>query len=95
MGTNPLQCRAMTTEPAVIPPDVATLTFEQAMGELEALTRRLEAGQGSLDDAIAAYERGMVLHRHCAARLDEAEARIERLTRAADGTLTTTPLETG
>lgn len=86
----------MTTPvPSPMPPDIAALTFEQAMGELEALTRRLEAGQGTLDEAITAYERGTALRRHCAAKLDEAESRIERLTRAADGTLTTTPLEIG
>ncbi len=38
--------------------DVAKLSFEEAMAELEAIVRQLEDGTGKLDEAINAYERG-------------------------------------
>ena len=49
-----------------------TLTFEQALGELEAIVEQLERGNVSLDTAIDAYARGMSLKAHCQARLEEA-----------------------
>ena len=78
-----------------LPDDIKAMSFEQAMAELEAITRKTESGQGTLDEAIAAYERGTLLRRHCAAKLDEAEAKIERVTRNDDGTLSTQPTEIG
>jgi exodeoxyribonuclease VII small subunit len=83
------------SQPAPLPPDIVQLTFEQAMTELESIVRKLEAGQGQLDEAIAAYERGTNLRRHCEAKLGEAAAKIERITQNADGTFSTTPAETG
>jgi exodeoxyribonuclease VII small subunit len=74
-----------------IPPDIAALSFEDALAELEAIVRRLEAGQGKLDDNIAAYERGSLLRAHCETRLRDAQARIETIVRQADGTLSTEP----
>jgi len=55
------------------------MTFEQARDELEQVVRRLEDGATTLDDAIALWERGEELYGICRARLDTAEARIERL----------------
>ena len=71
-----------------IPPDIAALSFEEALGQLEKIVRDLEAGQSRLDDAISAYERGSLLKAHCEAKLREAQTRVERIARAADGTLT-------
>ena len=74
--------------PAASPaPDVATLSFEDALAELERIVRGLEGGQQRLDDAIAAYERGTRLRRHCEARLAEAEARVQTIVAGADGSL--------
>ncbi len=73
-------------------PDVSTLGFEEALKELEAIVRQLEQGQGRLEDAIAAYERGAALRRHCEARLAEAEAKVQAIVERADGTLGTRPL---
>lgn len=58
------------------------LTFEEAFGELEATVQRLEAGNLTLDEAIAVYQRGMYLAQHCSAALDAAELQIEELTQA-------------
>ncbi|MBK8177099.1 MAG: exodeoxyribonuclease VII small subunit [Rhodospirillales bacterium] len=59
--------------------DIAELGFEEALAELEAIVRRLEEGAGRLEDAIVAYERGIALQRHCDAKLQEAQSRVERI----------------
>ncbi len=76
-----------------LPKDIAALGFEEALAQLETIVRQLEGGQGKLEDAITAYERGALLRRHCENRLREAESRIEKIAIAADGQLTTQPLE--
>ena len=74
--------------------DVSTLSFEQAMKELEATVTKLETGEATLDESIALYERGAALRKHCEARLREAEERVEKITLAADGSPAgTTPAE--
>jgi exodeoxyribonuclease VII small subunit len=60
-------------------------TFEQARGELEQVVRRLEDGNTSLDEALALWERGEELYRLCAAKLDEAEERVAKLSEALQG----------
>ncbi|MSO91365.1 MAG: exodeoxyribonuclease VII small subunit [Acetobacteraceae bacterium] len=72
--------------------DVARLSFEDALAELEQIVRGLEGGQQKLEDAIAAYERGAALRHHCEAKLAEAEARVAAIVERADGTLGTRPL---
>ena len=72
---------------------VAGLSFEEALAELEQIVRRLESGEGKLDESVTAYERGAVLRQHCEAKLREAQMRIERVT-IADGTISgTAPLD--
>ncbi|MSP03860.1 MAG: exodeoxyribonuclease VII small subunit [Acetobacteraceae bacterium] len=79
--------------PAKPAPDATTLSFEDALAELELIVRGLEGGQQKLEDAIAAYERGAALRRHCEAKLAEAEARVAAIVERADGTLATRPLQ--
>ncbi len=50
------------------------------MRQLEAVVRKLESGEGTLDEMIRLYESGMGLVKECNARLDEYEAKIVRLT---------------
>lgn len=64
--------------------DVDALGFEEALAELEEIVGRLEGGQGALDDAIRAYERGSELKRHCQRKLDEARMKVEKI-RLPDG----------
>jgi exodeoxyribonuclease VII small subunit len=59
--------------------DLEALSFEQAYEELEQTVHRLEAGELTLDEAIAIYERGMRLARRCGAALDAAELQIQQL----------------
>jgi len=59
--------------------DVAALTYEQALAELDTLIQRLEGGAVNLDEAIAAYERASRLAQHCAELLDRTEQKITQL----------------
>jgi exodeoxyribonuclease VII small subunit len=70
-----------------------TLSFEDALAELDQIVRGLEGGTLKLDDAVRAFERGVKLRRHCEAKLAEVEARVEALVQNPDGTLGTRPLE--
>jgi exodeoxyribonuclease VII small subunit len=67
-------------------------SFDQGMAELEAVVARLEGGELPLEDALAAFEAGIALVRRLTARLSAAEARVEVLTRNAEGRLTLQPL---
>jgi exodeoxyribonuclease VII small subunit len=55
------------------------VSFEQAQKELEDIVRRLEAGEASLDEAIALWQRGEELYRFCLGKLDAAQGEIEEL----------------
>jgi exodeoxyribonuclease VII small subunit len=55
------------------------LTFEQAYAELEAVVSALETGDQPLDEALALFERGKGLTKHCAELLDKAELKIRKL----------------
>jgi exodeoxyribonuclease VII small subunit len=58
---------------------VSEQTFESAQKELEQIVRRLEAGEASLDEAIALWQRGEELYRFCVGKLDAAQGEIEEL----------------
>lgn len=70
------------------PSNVASLSFEDALRELETIVQDLERGQVKLDEAIARYERGALLKRHCEAKLAEAKAKVEKIVLAAGGAVT-------
>jgi exodeoxyribonuclease VII small subunit len=72
-----------TTE---LPAEIAALSFEEALGELEAIVQQLERGDRALEEAIEAYARGAQLKRHCENKLRQAQARVEQISLAADGT---------
>lgn len=78
---------------SAIPAEIAKLGFEEALLQLETIVRQLEGGQGKLDEAIAAYETGSQLRRHCDAKLKEAEAKIEKIAQNSDGSLGTQPAD--
>lgn len=61
------------------------MSFEDALKALEEIVRKLEGGEVPLDDSITLYERGEALRRHCQARLDAAQARIEKIVTGPDG----------
>ena len=65
--------------------DIAAMTFERALKELESIVGRLERGDVELEESISIYERGELLKAHCDRLLKQAEAKVEKLTFAADG----------
>jgi exodeoxyribonuclease VII small subunit len=81
----------MTKTSPQLPADIASLSFEDALSELEKLVKQLEDGKAKLDDAITAYERGAQLKRHCEAKLREAQAKIEQITVGPQGSVSTKP----
>ncbi len=58
--------------------------FEASLEQLEALVERMESGEMSLDDSLAAYERGVGLYRRCQAALEQAELRVRLLSDPQD-----------
>ena len=73
----------------IIPADIAAMSFEDALAELEQIVRRLEAGQVKLDEAIVCYERGAQLKQHCERKLNEAQQRVDRIVVGPDGAIGT------
>lgn len=80
------------TEPAnaAAASPIEGMNFEEALRALEEVVRKLESGEVPLDDSITLYERGEALRKHCQARLDAAQARIERIVASPDGQATGT-----
>ena len=68
-----------------IPSDIAKLSFEDALEQLEEIVRELEEGSGKLDESIKAYERGAHLKYHCESKLKEAQNRVEKVVLSGDG----------
>ncbi len=58
---------------------IETLTYEQAFAELETIVAALENEEQALDEALARFERGQALAKHCAALLDQAELKVRQL----------------
>lgn len=65
--------------------DIAQMSFEDALRALEDVVRKLESGEVPLDESITLYERGEALRKHCQARLDAAQARIEKIVAGPGG----------
>ena len=59
--------------------DLEKMTFEEAIKELERLVDNLDKGDVSLDEAIAAYDRGSQLKDHCQNKLNEAKMKVETI----------------
>ena len=58
--------------------------FEAALAELEGLVAKMESGTLSLEDSLAAFERGVKLTRQCQSALKSAELRVKALTQEGD-----------
>ena len=65
--------------------ELEKLTFEEAMKELEELVDSLDKGDVSLDEAIAAYDRGSQLKDYCQKKLQEAKMKVDTI-QASDNT---------
>jgi exodeoxyribonuclease VII small subunit len=67
--------------------DPSETRFETALEELEQVVEQLESGELSLEDSLAAFEKGVGLVRFCNQKLNEVEKRIEMLVRDKEGKL--------
>ena len=72
--------------------DVRSMSFEDALAELERIVRGLEEGSAKLEESIIAYERGIALQRHCDAKLQEAQTRVERIVLGRNGAVAAEPV---
>ena len=69
------------------------LSFEDALAQLENIVRELESGKIKLDDAVAVYEKATTLKKFCEDKLKAAQLKIEKINVAADGSISTEPLD--
>ncbi|MEO6227484.1 MAG: exodeoxyribonuclease VII small subunit [Thermomonas sp.] len=67
-----------STEPSPV------AAFETSMNALEDLVAKMEDGEMSLEDSLAAYERGVGLYRSCQQALEQAELRVRLLSDPAN-----------
>ena len=65
--------------------NIAELSFEAALAELEKIVDGLERGDVALDKSIENYERGEALKAHCDKLLKSAETRVEKIRLTRDG----------
>lgn len=68
---------------------LATLSFDQALTELESVVQRLEGGPLPLEETVALYQRGRALAEHCQRLLDAAELQVSQLAPEGIGPLDT------
>lgn len=59
--------------------------FEEALGKLDEIVRKMESGDLTLEESLAAFEEGIRLSRFCTRKLDEAERRVEILLKTEEG----------
>ena len=74
--------------------EIENLSFEEALGELESLVRRLEEGKCPLDEAVKTFERGIILKNFCDSKLKDARLKIEQILANPDGSISTKPFLT-
>lgn len=70
----------------------ASLDFEQSLADLQALVERLENGELSLEESLAAFEQGIALTRDCQGALAQAEQKVQILLER-DGELDAQPFD--
>jgi exodeoxyribonuclease VII small subunit len=69
--------------------------FEEALEELEKVVERLESGELSLEESLAAFEEGIGLVKFCNQKLTEVEKKIELLVKDKDGKLQLRAMDEG
>lgn len=82
----------MPDAPAILA-DIAAMTFEAALAELEKIVGQLESGQAPLEESIGLYERGAALKAHCEKRLEAARLRVEKIVVGPNGPTGVEPAE--
>ena len=86
----------MSDQPASVPAvDIASLSFDEALLELQRTVADLEQGGLPLERSIALYERGVALHERCATLLSQAELRVQKLLERSSGALEAVEMQSG
>jgi exodeoxyribonuclease VII small subunit len=70
-------------------PEIQAMDFETAFSALQENVAQLENEDLPLEKALALFERGQILAKHCAVLLEQAELTVRTLTMGADGKLPT------
>ena len=83
----------MTVPPAKKADPARAPNFEQSLGRLEEVVRKLDSASLPLDEAMKLFEEGMQLSRDCQKQLEEAEARVEILLKKAGGAMAAQPFD--
>ncbi len=64
---------------------IENFTFEEALSELEKIVSKIDTGQEDLASAVASFERGILLKKHCEDLLKGAKLKIDKIVRKSDG----------
>lgn len=76
------------SDSADLPEDILSMSFEEALQELEQIVEKLDSGRVDLDQSIDIYTRGSQLKLHCEAKLRNARERVDKIV-DANGSLST------
>lgn len=68
-------------------------TFEEALTRLDEIVLELEEGELSLEEALKKFEEGIELSRFCTQKLTQAEEKVKKLIKTAEGEFRTEPFE--
>lgn len=68
---------------------IKSLSFEDALTELELIVQRLERGDAPLEESIVIYQRGAKLKAHCEGKLKDAQLKVEKIVLAPNGNANT------
>jgi exodeoxyribonuclease VII small subunit len=83
----------MRNKKTLAPAPETGLSFEQAIQRLEQIVAEMEGAELPLDEVLKKYEEGTRLVRFCGQKLEEAEKKIELLTKKSDGTVELKPFQ--
>ncbi len=73
--------------------DIAEMSFEEALEELESIVAKLERGDAPLEESINIYQRGAQLKSHCESKLKNAQLKVEKIVLDGKGQASTEPLD--
>jgi exodeoxyribonuclease VII small subunit len=73
--------------------DIAAMSFEQALAELEKIVAELESGKAELERSVDVYRRGALLKGHCEAKLRAAQLQVEKIILGPAGVVSAEPAE--
>jgi exodeoxyribonuclease VII small subunit len=64
--------------------EIESMSFEEALAELELIINKIDAGQQNLEEAVASFERASLLKKHCECKLQAAKLKVEKVVSSAE-----------